>query len=352
MRRHTTASLSACTLGSARAMLAVAMMLAPQATGQTVINLSASVYCSSSGQWLNIPMSPGIYDIAPVGPSGGGLYTAFNPFQGRVSNNCSPEGQGCYEGWLCDYAYYFDGDPAGWIYGVNSNGYPFFRTPEHALAAANPIRITVGSATVYHFRVGSGIVCNDNVGGVSLLLSPCLALSAHPQSVSCCPGGTATFSAAAIGSGAITYHWQWRRVDQPEWHEVVGGTNADGVASFGAATRAAQQLEITDVQEGGWANSERLLGRVQFACVATNTCGSVWSRPAAVYVAAADVGTQGGQPGQDGQLDNNDFVVFIDDFFSSRSNADLGRQGGAFGPDGLFDNNDFIVFIDEFFRGC
>jgi hypothetical protein len=66
----------------------------------------------------------------------------------------------------------------------------------------------------------------------------------------------------------------------------------------------------------------------------------------------ADVGTQGGTPGSDGQLDNNDFIVFISFFFAGDSRADRGMQGGILGSDGLFDNNDFIVFINQFFTGC
>jgi hypothetical protein len=66
----------------------------------------------------------------------------------------------------------------------------------------------------------------------------------------------------------------------------------------------------------------------------------------------ADLGQQGGIPGADGLLDNNDFVVFIDHFFSANALADVGVQGGISGSDGLFDNNDFVVFIDQFFSGC
>ncbi|HYD01569.1 MAG TPA: GC-type dockerin domain-anchored protein [Phycisphaerales bacterium] len=66
----------------------------------------------------------------------------------------------------------------------------------------------------------------------------------------------------------------------------------------------------------------------------------------------ADLGAQGGIPGQDGVLDNNDFVVFIDYFFSSNPAADVGQQGGQPGSDAAFDNNDFVVFIDLFFAGC
>jgi hypothetical protein len=66
----------------------------------------------------------------------------------------------------------------------------------------------------------------------------------------------------------------------------------------------------------------------------------------------ADIGRQGGLPGADAQLNNNDFVVFIDYFFASNPLADRGTTGGVPGVDGQFNNNDFIVFIDQFFNGC
>jgi hypothetical protein len=66
----------------------------------------------------------------------------------------------------------------------------------------------------------------------------------------------------------------------------------------------------------------------------------------------ADIGRQGGFSGPDGQLDNNDFIAFINCFFASNPTADRGVAGGIAGHDGLFDNNDFIVFINQFFQGC
>ncbi|HYD02150.1 MAG TPA: GC-type dockerin domain-anchored protein [Phycisphaerales bacterium] len=66
----------------------------------------------------------------------------------------------------------------------------------------------------------------------------------------------------------------------------------------------------------------------------------------------ADVGRTGGVPGADGLLNNNDFVVFIDWFFTGNPAADRGTTGGTAGHDGLFNNNDFVVFIDQFFQGC
>ncbi|HZW07405.1 MAG TPA: GC-type dockerin domain-anchored protein, partial [Phycisphaerales bacterium] len=66
----------------------------------------------------------------------------------------------------------------------------------------------------------------------------------------------------------------------------------------------------------------------------------------------ADLASQGGLPGGDRRLDNNDFVVFIDHYFAQSPAADLGRQGGLPGHDGHHDNNDFVAFIDLFFAGC
>ena len=66
----------------------------------------------------------------------------------------------------------------------------------------------------------------------------------------------------------------------------------------------------------------------------------------------ADLGVQGGTPGHDGLLNNNDFVVFINYFFSSNPLGDVGIQGGLPGQDGFFNNNDFVVYINLFFAGC
>ncbi|MDP1661023.1 MAG: GC-type dockerin domain-anchored protein [Phycisphaerales bacterium] len=67
---------------------------------------------------------------------------------------------------------------------------------------------------------------------------------------------------------------------------------------------------------------------------------------------SSDIGSTGGADAADGQLNNNDFIVFIDRFFASDPRADVGATGGVPGVDGAFNNNDFVVFIDRFFAGC
>ncbi len=68
-----------------------------------------------------------------------------------------------------------------------------------------------------------------------------------------------------------------------------------------------------------------------------------------VLCSVVDVAIQGGEAGQDRRLDNNDFIVFINQFFNGNATSDLGIQGGIPGHDGIFDNNDFVVFINTFF---
>ena len=38
-------------------------------------------------------------------------------------------------------------------------------------------------------------------------------------------------------------------------------------------------------------------------------------------------------------------------YLRPRPSADIGTTGGSAGSDGLWNNNDFIVFIDQFFNG-
>jgi hypothetical protein len=66
----------------------------------------------------------------------------------------------------------------------------------------------------------------------------------------------------------------------------------------------------------------------------------------------ADVGSQGGQVGSDGQLNNDDFAVFITLFFQQNPAADVGVQGGLPGTDAQWNNDDFAAFITLFFQGC
>lgn len=80
---------------------------------------------------------------------------------------------------------------------------------------------------------------------------------------------------------------------------------------------------------------------------------AVMTRPDMLnFPCLADIGTAGGVMAADGTIDNNDYVVFINEYFNNTLIADVGVVGGVRGSDGVLDNNDWIVFINEFFAGC
>jgi hypothetical protein len=128
------------------------------------------------------------------------------------------------------------------------------------------------------------------------------------------------------------------------WGENIGWVNFSG----GAVATPAQPARFTVAaarftgyawsENAGWINLD--LATPGAFVGATISCSP------------ADVGQQGGLPGPDAILDNNDFVVFINDFFQQNPAADMGQQGGLSGADGHWDNNDFVVFINLFFAGC
>ena len=119
--------------------------------------------------------------------------------------------------------------------------------------------------------------------------------------------------------------------------------SADGTEMFagnhfqGGITRFAYNVDTDTWSQSGTIASPSMGG---FATYVRPPCGNT------------DLGKAGGFPGADGQLDNNDFVAFINYFFDNDPRADFGRAGGFAGSDGSFDNNDFIAYIDQFFFGC
>ncbi|MDP1660533.1 MAG: GC-type dockerin domain-anchored protein, partial [Phycisphaerales bacterium] len=132
---------------------------------------------------------------------------------------------------------------------------------------------------------------------------------------------------------------------------VEAVTSVQRLAADGFGDFTGKQIDrITfqnPVSNANYANSTPATGS-GFAIIAATLRDITVAPPAC----PADIGVQGGVPGQDGVLDNNDFVIFIDYFFSQNPLADRGVQGGVPGSDGIWDNNDFIVFIDQFFAGC
>jgi hypothetical protein len=126
---------------------------------------------------------------------------------------------------------------------------------------------------------------------------------------------------------------QWPGRAQPPAN--IRLTSVEAVSDGSAATRNVPVFAGRGVYTSGPLNGKQV----------------VWTF-SPVFCGAADLGSTGGIPGSDGVLDNNDFVVFIDYFFTTNPLADVGSTGGTPGSDGAWNNNDFVVFIDQFFAGC
>jgi hypothetical protein len=140
-------------------------------------------------------------------------------------------------------------------------------------------------------------VSNQASANVSVLLNngPSIGISPQPQSQSVVPGANVVFTATATGTGPFTYHWR-----------------RNGLPISGATTGT---LTINNVSEASVGSYDvQVRGGCNPAAVAT-------SYPAVLSMGGsggcvADLGVQGGIPGRDNLLDNNDFIVFIDAFFN------------------------------------
>ncbi|MDP1660538.1 MAG: GC-type dockerin domain-anchored protein [Phycisphaerales bacterium] len=201
---------------------------------------------------------------------------------------------------------------------------------------------------------------------------PCGGLPLDPIAMAhhaSCPGGTVVFDfdPTPVGGGGgtpVTVEWAFKKRlpsstgDEVEYVPVVDGVNIDpdtGEPAFTATiggTVSATALTMTTIASPAPGGQGHDGGGWTMVALVRGPCDTRYTHAATNFVAAADLGSQGGVAGGDGVHDNNDFVVFIDKFFTADAGADVGVQGGQLGSDGAFDNNDFVVFIDLFFQSC
>ncbi|MGH7132357.1 MAG: GC-type dockerin domain-anchored protein [Phycisphaerales bacterium] len=67
----------------------------------------------------------------------------------------------------------------------------------------------------------------------------------------------------------------------------------------------------------------------------------------------ADVASLGGGPVPDGQITQDDMIVFLDGFFANNLLiADVAGLGGSAGPDGQLTQDDITFFLGQFFAPC
>ncbi len=129
-----------------------------------------------------------------------------------------------------------------------------------------------------------------NAGGsatsnqAALSLKGSTTITGQPSDQTVAPGGTASFSITATGSGTLSYQWQKNGVD------IVNGGHYSG------ATTATLTISTADLSDAA-----------SYECVVTGDCGSLTSGQADLII---DVPTVPGDFDNDGDVDSTDFGFF------------------------------------------
>jgi len=153
-------------------------------------------------------------------------------------------------------------------------------------SGVNTTTLTVSGADASDVANYRCVVSNGSGSATSnaaaLTLKAATTLTQQPQSRSVSTGGTATFTVAATGDGALTYQWQKNSVN------LVNGGHYSGATT---ATLTVSNADGNDV--------------ANYRCVVTGGCGSATSNPAALTLGADPVP---GDFDSDGDVDLTDFA--------------------------------------------
>ncbi len=186
----------------------------------------------------------------------------------------------------------------------------------------------------------------DDVRVYSCALSPSDffldPIADRPASTTACASSDSSFSINAYGTGPLNYRWQWRRLGQSQWFDVVQGINSDGSASFQSTGGVSATVDVSNYQEGGVSG---LTGpRAEFSCVVSNACGSVTSDAATLSICYANCDCSTGSP----SLTASDFTCFLSRFRAGDAYANCDGSTGT--P--LLTASDFACFLNAFRAGC
>jgi hypothetical protein len=309
----TATTLAGPTFGVLPASRQGALSLETSASGAT--QLRAAIVAAYPGAVFR-PVNP----ITPAGLAGCDIIVVMSPNagQGAITPLTATE-QAALRGFV-------DGGGGALLFTDNDSFAGGASTPANA-SIANPFGLTT-AGTASPWQQGASIVpaLPPNPPGSAVVDGPFGVITGYSV------GWSGWFPGASAVPGAAV-RAQLSQNNQPSLVEFAPGALAAG------SGRAVLFSDTTIVFNGYFVETNRR--------VVLNAIDASFH-----HCRLADIGTQGGLPGADNTLDNNDFVVFIDYFFDHNPLADRGATGGIPGQDGAWDNNDFVVFIDEFFAGC
>ena len=310
-----------------------------------------------------------IYQPAPgeAWPLGGGTYTTSNQQGGSVQNGYFPYFKPDGQGGAIFCVYETAGPRSVYVQQVSASGVKRWDTNYGLpVTSANPF-VKISASADYVPATGDIYVSWTDTNSVQNQWGMSAQKIDAAGNLAWGPTGTVVspldtnqesfvYSVAKPSGGSYTISFEGRA---PAGASVAANVQAAYVGSDGTLQWAPAVREICSeynpkgrlwvagtpnggavmtFSSGGSGNSDLLIANIE-GDTTPPTC-------------TADIGTAGGEPGQDGLLDNNDFIAFITYFFAQDPIADMGTAGGEPGSDTLWDNNDFIAFINHFFDGC
>ncbi len=169
-----------------------------------------------------------------------------------------------------------------------------------------------GPATIGLFKPGTPTTVS--AAGLSVPgLPPCqsASFSQHPTNQTACPGGEATFTVTAAGTGPFTY----------QWHRGVPRSPISGATANSYTLSSATPADADS-----------------YDCVITGACGTATSNPATLTFCIGDFNCDGGVDGQD-----------VETFFITWT---TGESSGDVNADGGVDGQDVEFFFMNWEAGC
>lgn len=181
---------------------------------------------------------------------------------------------------------------AGMAQAYTGGGQPFQPPVPYILGGTGPMQIALGDLN--GDAMPDAVITNGNTASLSILLNrggPMILQSPHPQSA--VVGGTALLTVVATNATGYT------------WYRGLT-LLTDGGHFSGVNTATLTVSGVTEYETG------------TYYCVVAGPCNANTATTLSLGQSGciADVGVAGGGYGHDGVLDNNDFVSFINLFFS------------------------------------
>jgi hypothetical protein len=166
-----------------------------------------------------------------------------------------------------------------------------------------------------------------------LLVEPkCPGFAIQPVAATAAAGSGVTITAAPRGAPTLTLRWLRNGA------ALTDGPQPSGAEVIGAQTAALTILNAQPADAG------------DYALRATNTCGTATSQTAALVVTGGCPGAGAGACGpgdwnEDGVIDFNDLLAFLNDYNALTPCSDVNG-------DGAVDFNDLLEFLNRYNAGC